>query len=44
MNVTPYEAWYGLKPDVGHLKVFESIAYAHVPDAIRTKLDDKAEK
>jgi hypothetical protein len=44
MNITPHEAWYGSKPDVSHLKVFGSIAYALVPGEIRRKLDDKAEK
>ena len=31
-NKTPYERWYGRKPDVSHLRVFGCIAYAHVPD------------
>lgn len=30
-NVTRTEAWGGYKPNVKHLKVFRSIAYAHVP-------------
>ena len=41
---TPYERWYGRKPNLSHLKVFGCIAYAHVPDLKRTKLDRKAEK
>ncbi|KAL3533477.1 hypothetical protein ACH5RR_006998 [Cinchona calisaya] len=41
---TPYETWIGKKPHISHLKVFGSLAYAHVPDALRKKLDDKAEK
>ena len=41
---TPYEAWYGKKPSVEHFKVFECIAYAHILDQLRKKLDDKAEK
>ena len=43
-NRTPYEKWYSRKPDVTNLRVFGCIAYAHVPDAIRQKLDRKAEK
>jgi hypothetical protein len=29
---------------LSHLKVFGCVAYAHVPDQLRKKLDDKAEK
>jgi len=41
---TPQEAWSGRKSGISHLKVFGSIAYAHIPDETRTKLDDKSEK
>lgn len=41
---TPQEAWSGQKPTVSHLKVFGSVAYAHVPDQRRTKLEDKSKK
>ena len=41
---TPLEAWSGLKPSVGHLKVFGSLCYMHVPDAKRDKLSEKAKK
>ncbi|KAG6501037.1 hypothetical protein ZIOFF_040903 [Zingiber officinale] len=41
---TPYELWSGKKPNISHLKVFGCVAYAHVPDAIQKKLDDKANK
>jgi hypothetical protein len=43
-NLTPQEAWSGRKPSVFHLRVFGSIAYTHVPDQSRSKLDDKSEK
>ena len=43
-NRTPYERWYGKKPDLSNLRVFGCTAYAHVPDAIRQTLDKKAEK
>ncbi|GAU22960.1 hypothetical protein TSUD_247040 [Trifolium subterraneum] len=42
-GVTPEECWSGNKPNVSHLKVFGSIAYRHVPDQLRSKLDDKSE-
>jgi hypothetical protein len=29
-NVVPYEAWTGRKPDVSHLRVFGSVAYANI--------------
>jgi hypothetical protein len=32
------------KPGISHLRVFGSIAHAHVPDEKRSKLDDKSEK
>ena len=41
---TPFERWYGRKPDLRHLKVFGCMAYAHVPDEKRQKLDKKAVK
>ena len=43
-DVTPEERFTGKKPDLSHLKVFGCIAYVHVPDELRTKLDPKAEK
>jgi len=36
---TPYEAWYGSKPNLGHLRVFGCRAVAHVSDELRTKTD-----
>ncbi|GKV20502.1 hypothetical protein SLEP1_g30621 [Rubroshorea leprosula] len=43
-NKTLIELWSGRKPSVHHLKVFGSIAFAHVHDGKRTKLDDKCKK
>ena len=42
--ITPYEKLYKQRPDFSHLKVFGSIAYVHIPDEKRRKLDPKAEK
>jgi hypothetical protein len=41
-TVTPYEIWHAKKPDVSHLRVFGTKAFAHVPDAERRKLEPKA--
>jgi hypothetical protein len=43
-KMTPYERWYSRKPNLDHLKVFGCVAYAHIPDEERKKLDMKAEK
>ncbi|GKU92319.1 hypothetical protein SLEP1_g6063 [Rubroshorea leprosula] len=43
-NKTLIELWSGRKPSVHHLKVFGSIAFAHIHDEKRTKLDDKCKK
>jgi len=43
-EMTPEEAWSGRRPSIRHLRVFGCIAYAHVPDQIRKKLDDKGER
>lgn len=42
-NKTPEEAWSGHKPTVDYFRVFGCVAYAHVPDEKRRKLDDKGE-
>ncbi|KAL0405993.1 UNVERIFIED_CONTAM: Retrovirus-related Pol polyprotein from transposon TNT 1-94 [Sesamum latifolium] len=39
---TPEEAWSGLKPSVQHFKIFGCVAYVHIPDSSRTKLDEKS--
>lgn len=43
-NQTPEEAWSGTKPAVDHFRIFGCLAYVHVPDVKRTKLDDKSLK
>lgn len=40
---TPYQKWFGKKPNVKHMRIFGCISYAHVPDCDRRKLDSKAE-
>src|SRR3984893_7589321 len=34
-GMVPYEAWTGRKPDISHLWIFGSIAYANIPKKIR---------
>ena len=41
---TPFEMWYEKKPNVTNLKVFGCVAYAHIPETQRQKLDKKSEK
>lgn len=41
---TPFELWNGIKPHLGHVKIFGSIGYVHIPDQLRTKLEKKSEK
>ncbi|XP_074572622.1 uncharacterized protein LOC141829102 [Curcuma longa] len=43
-NVTPQEAWSGWKPTISHLRVFGSIAFAHIHEQERSKLDDRSQK
>ena len=43
-DVTPHEKFFEKKPDISHVRVFGSIAYVHIPDATRQKLDPKSEK
>lgn len=41
-NVTPQEAWSGMKPSVEHFRVWGCIVHVHIPDQKRSKLDDKS--
>jgi hypothetical protein len=43
-DMTSQETWSGRKPNVSHLKVFESISYVDVHDQVGTKLHDKSKK
>jgi hypothetical protein len=40
--MTPEEKFTGKKPDVSHLRAFGCIAYIHVPNEKKSKLDPKA--
>ena len=41
---TPYELFYGSKPDVSAMRVFGSTVYAHVPKEKRHKLEPRSER
>jgi len=43
-NAMLEEAWTRRKPDVSHIRIFSYIAYAHIPNKLRQKLDNKFEK
>ena len=42
-KMTPEEAFIGKNLDVGHFKIFGSLAYCHILGDTRTKLDQTAE-
>ncbi|MCO5609606.1 hypothetical protein L7F22_063836 [Adiantum nelumboides] len=42
-TITPYESWYDRKPSVSYLCVFGCLAYAHIPQQLHGKLDDKTQ-
>ncbi|KAI3768676.1 hypothetical protein L2E82_19506 [Cichorium intybus] len=41
-DITPQEAWSGLKPTVSHFRVWGCLAHVHIPKEKRTKLDNKS--
>ncbi|CAG9839428.1 unnamed protein product [Diabrotica balteata] len=43
-NMTPYEKWFGRKPDLKHIRVFGSTAYMLIPSQFRKKFDSKSRK
>ena len=43
-NKPPQEAWTCMNHSVSHLNIFGCVAYAHVLDELRKKLDIKAHK
>jgi transposase InsO family protein len=40
-GISPYQRLFGKVPDLSHLRIFGCVAYVHVPDETRTKLDPK---
>nr|GFA90438.1 hypothetical protein [Tanacetum cinerariifolium] len=43
-NITPYEAWYGKKPNLKHLKTFSCIVFDKYTGGHLKKLDDRGKK
>jgi transposase InsO family protein len=43
-NISPYEIWHGIKPQLAHVRVFGSEGYVYIPEQLRTKLDRKSRK
>lgn len=43
-KVTPYERFYGRKPNIGYFRVFGSLCFMHIPKVKRNKLQPKSEK
>lgn len=44
-NKTPYEIFFGMKPNVEHLKIYGSRVFVRVPEVLRkSKWDDKAQQ
>jgi len=41
-DMTPEEAWSGVKPNVNCFRVFGCIRHVHVLDSTRKKLDDNS--
>ena len=41
---TPYEVWYGEKPDLSHLRILGCTAYVEIPKEKRVKLDSHSDK
>ena len=38
-KMTPYEAWYGRRPDLGHLRTYGCLVHARIPSERRDKMD-----
>ncbi|GKA44214.1 putative RNA-directed DNA polymerase [Tanacetum coccineum] len=43
-DITPYEAWYGKKPNLEHLKIFGCVVFAKYTGGHLKKLDDRSKK
>ena len=40
----PQQAWSGKCSNISHLRIFGCVAYAHVLEELRRKLDDRSQK
>ena len=39
---TPWELFFGQKPDVSHMRTLGATAYSHIPEEKRQKLDNRS--
>jgi len=44
IKMTPYEKFFGLKPDISHMRIFGCTAYAFIEKEKRRKLDSRSQK
>lgn len=44
VDKTPFEMWYGKKPDVSNIRIFGSDVMVHIPKVKRTKWNAKSQK
>lgn len=43
-KITPFEAWHKKKPELSHMRIFDSNVYAHINKQFRHKMDKKTKK
>jgi hypothetical protein len=43
-NITPEEAFIGVKPEIEHFRIFGCLVYFHVPKEKMSKLDPSGRK
>ncbi|GBO39113.1 Retrovirus-related Pol polyprotein from transposon TNT 1-94 [Araneus ventricosus] len=43
-KTTPYEKWYGRKPNISHFRIFGNLCSYHLPKIYRNKLEPVARK
>ncbi|KAG5878119.1 hypothetical protein JTB14_005766 [Gonioctena quinquepunctata] len=44
VDVTPYENWFGIKPNIKNTKVFGAVAYMHCPKELAKKWTPRSGK
>lgn len=44
IDMVPEEVWSGIKPNINHFKIFESIGFVHIPSQLRSKLEERSHK
>jgi len=44
IKTTPVELWTGSMPNLSNIRLFGCVAFAHIPDQLRRKLDSKSKR